>query len=1245
MRASQPALVYPGVKELARSLTACAEPRFLTAPCLFLRTGTRGPWLLVSQALARLDRSPVSDAAVLEVEVELEAGRVHLPGKRTYRIEEHHHLPTPWMAVPPRPWSQEPEYQAVAVVLPDEVAFRRAVEALLVLGHDRLWAARLGTRGVLLLVESPSFFLVQRWFEEEGRSVYWRESGGDVLMPWGQVHPLRRRMRGLDLGERLYLLEPGGSWSHFERSQLQDVYQGLHFDLDRVVEARLPTVAEVPRVEVTLGWGHRTREDEATLWVLPSPGEEVVQGLLDELPEVALAHLQLAVVRGEEGGEDLFLIRRFGGGRRRRGTEVPGEPYAPYAGYGNLFLPRGACLEPPIRKERFRSLLALVPGELVLLSPGPEGEVRVRRLEEAAFRSLESLVDYRISGAEDRLGEILASTVFEFEPLEYLPVRDPDRVSSGSGERREDGEVPEEIPPLLEPERPVGPPPRRPEAGEPPPDEPPRAEDEEDVAPPPEQHRGPDPRELELQDRALEVGDAASWLALAEYQRHLGKADEALYSYEEVLWRSDALGAAPVRRAYREHLEELLELGEAPSRERFHRAQELLWASPERPDRVTLYLGYRLADLPPGEELREALGTCYRALREHPLRRKAGWLAWSEVLAVSRDLAEEERQREATLGALSRRGLDPEDRPDFLGRYLRQRAGLTEWADHVDLPTLLDLLERAARSIAPGPFRTEARALFLRTCLEADREGQGNSLLGEFAELLDEESDASLVARAHHAGALGSSRPEEARKHFRSLIQALRERKNPKDRLFHHLFQNLVFAESFSGVQELLPEALDLLASLGEAHRSRILAEVAPQLVELGARRELVRMSRELLAHPRVAEDLFLVEHVARCLELGLHPERPSDQDWARLGDCLAASDERYKILYLDLLEEVVGALGAGFVDRLEALEEGGEGGQGGEYSRLVLTACRVKLLAEEGASPQGLALVEQSLPRCWELPSDECVRALGRFLRAIAYLGNAPRGSELLHQVVEKAYSVDDPAFKEFHRGEVLGEVARAIGELGDPARAVSLMTRILEGVEARLDGANDSVGLLFEVLTRGIEVLLELGEWRSAGPLVARIEKVVGDRVDAREGIQQGPWFYLHRARVTCARALLYMGRDQEGGRALEAALRGFQRVSTMDRTDLLEEAAGVLAYLDGQGRLAALGAMIEVLEKTEDMGEFDRRRRGEVVQALATAVRPGVDAYRREQGRWDALEARSIRRRVATSRPSEGRTGKGV
>lgn len=1234
------ALLFPDAAALSRGVGACPDKDRLAAACVVLRARegegdeAEERWLLAGEVVGE---EGLRGGRRVEAQITGETIEV---GKRRLTLLHRREEASPLMGVPSLPWGREPEPAGVAALCPTPEAYRAAISAALELGQESMRAAALAGGEVVLLLDEPSWFLLQTWHETGAARVYWRGDYPNIYLPWGQTHPLARRVRGFEAPDALFFAGPEG-WRRLPLEAVQDVYTGISLNLPQLVEASFETRAELPRVQVPLRWGFRPRPVDPTLWILPDPPDVQVEALLAELSEGDLRSLQLAVV--ERGEEARFLIRRLAGAASEAAPPVPGQALAPYAGFGNLLLPVDRRLDPPVRKDRFREMLGLIPGEMVLLLPDGEGEegregMRALRVPERAFGPLEGVVEYQVRRHQDELEAFVASAVLDFSHLEYAPERGADQVGGrrprGDGKRppREGGgvEVPGDEPASDPPTEAEAQPAARKKVARKAPT--PRA-----PTPRPESDAGPDPEEQLLETAALETRAADDWRALAAFKAKASRWPDVLYAHEEVLWDEDEAGEDE-RGGYLDALAAALGIEDKGPEARYARALELSTAGEDPQGLAARLLAFSAARPDDPTSQRGAIEDAYKALEPTRLRRKARWLAWREVLGLSGDETQQERQREEILGSLSRRGLDPEDRPSFLGRFLRARVGGEQWGEQADLAVLLDHLQAAAMSIPAGPFRLEAQALVLRTRLEAERGGNERPLIEELNQLIARVSDPDPVSLANQAGALSQLAAEDAAEVFREVFRLLRSKEEGdiQTRVFENLFSNLVFADRFSGAQSVVRGALELLRELSPTRRCQVLADVAPRLVELGLRVEGVELCDQLLARKEIQDDLYYVERTVAALRVVQDPEPIPREAWEVVGASIEASAERFDPLYLELVEEAVVALGEPFVDRLNAkvLEDR----DAGSYAGLILGACRLRLLADAGQARAGLDQVERALPACWGLPEvPSRARALCRYIRAVAHFGNPDRGEELLSRVVRETHASGPADLDAFYRAEVLGEVARTAGRLGQPERAVRLLEEILEGVEARIGQGQDDAALLFEVLSIGIEVLLELGEWAEGAPLVERVEQVLRERVEAQKGVHRGPWFYLHRGRVVCARALLYMGLEQAGTAALTGAVAGFRRVSALDRPDLLKEAARVLPFVDGQARRTVLADMVELMKQMEDYGEYDRRCRAEVVAALAHAVRPGADAYRREQSRWDALEARRIRRRVAREHPA--------
>lgn len=1170
-----------------------------------------------------------------------------MPGG-SHRIRRSTELGSPLMAVLPATWAGPPETPSVGVWCADGGAYRRAVEGLLVLGHERVRVAALADGTSFVLVEDPSWYLVQRWYEEAPGALYWRKDRAGLYLPWGLDHPLGTRVAAADAAEFLYLLGAGGEWRRVPQAGLKDVYASLELELAGRVERVVETVGSLPRVPVRLRWGFRPEPVEPRLWILPAPGHEAIERLLAELPERDLAGLQVAMVEG--GAAPLFLVRRLGrgpGSTEAVPVEIPGRGFAAYAGYGSLFLPVDRLLEPPIRKDRYRALLGLKPGETVLLVPVAEDGIEVLRFPERAFRPLPEVVEYRIAAAARELAELRDASVFAFEALELAPRREPLRKGAKdreAGREREPEAGGEEEPAAGKGARSPAPPaPRRAvprEDPEPPPPEPgPTREPGDEAAEP----GAPvlDPREAELELAVLERDEPGAWAELAELKWRARRVPEALFAWEEEIWRLPDPEAQARLAALAGRVAALA--GIADPAAAGPRLAELATGDAEARTLAARYRALTLAQAPTEADRRRLVPEAYAALRNASLRRKARWLAWSRVLEVARDEAEEERQREEILGGLSRRGLEPPDRPSFLPRYLRQRAGLEAWRDHVEMPALLAGLEAAARTIPSEAIRAQALALVRRTRVEADPTRVDAALLAEIRAAALPGAPTTLLGHAGAALALAGA--PEAAGLFRSAVASLRGlgEHNDFERGCRHLLGDLVLAGSFPSAAAVHRAVIEALEAQDPKRRPTLLKKLAPALVELGARAEALRMARAMLASPDVRQDLFLVEAALAALRAALEPEVPERADWEAVGAAIEAGRDRFDALYLDMVEDAAAALGAGFVGRLEAKVAAPPG----SYPAMVLATLRLRLGAEQGRAQEGLDEVERSLPVAWGLadPSERC-RATCRLVRAVAHFGNAARGAVLLGRVIELVHGAPPGELEDMNRSDLLEEVARASGELGDPTRALAVMRQILAGVEARLSVRNEretraeTAALLAEALSSGIEVLLGLGEWAAAAPLVEAVAAVLQARLREERGPKGGTWYWLRRGRLVCARALVLMGSEAAGRPLLVEAIRELRTASAADRADLLREAARILPLLEGPARREILEEIVGVLQRTEDPSEYDQRSRAELVGELAASVRPGADAYRQEASRWDALEARSIRIKVAGSRPSKGR-----
>jgi len=329
---------------------------------------------------------------------------------------------------------------------------------LLRLGCDRqevCFAEETKGRRALLRASAPPYFTLTGAMDRVGglRAFVPAVPGQhSVWVELGHAHPLARTLLPapgtvvLIPGEGPWLTAPDGPWT--------DLYQLTDLRLPEPAEDWTPTAAP-GRLSVHLKLTRAARTESASLWVLRENAVAQVESLVHTLPEALLAQLRFAVT-GPADSPCIIL-------RARHGRERPPElglsamAYAPLPQLSDLYLPCDGLLEPPVRRDRLRALLAPVPDTVTWLHPTGAGGFRAERIPEQAFQPLESWVDYVVDTAASALEPWVKGATFDFGALEategeWMPGaaspasteegEDPDASSTRSSRRTRRGQKP-----------------------------------------------------------------------------------------------------------------------------------------------------------------------------------------------------------------------------------------------------------------------------------------------------------------------------------------------------------------------------------------------------------------------------------------------------------------------------------------------------------------------------------------------------------------------------------------------------------------------------------------------------------------------------------------------------------------------------------------------------------------------------------------------------------------------------------
>jgi hypothetical protein len=292
---------------------------------------------------------------------------------------------------------------------------------MLRLGCDRqevCLAARGGAGGqrALLRAMGPPYFTLTGALDHTGGLRAFVPAVSGQLSVWvevGHTHPLARMLQPppgtllLIPGEGRWLTAPDGPWT--------DLYQLTDLRLPEPAEDWTPRTPE-QRLSVPLRLTRAARTEPASLWVLRENAVAQVESLVHTLPEALLAQLRFAVAGTPEA--PCIVLRARPGRERPPELGLSAMAYAPLPQLADLFLPCDGLLEPPVRRDRLRALLAPERDTVTWLHPTGNGAFRAERLPESAFQPLEAWVEYVVDSATAALQPWVKGATFDFDAFE-----------------------------------------------------------------------------------------------------------------------------------------------------------------------------------------------------------------------------------------------------------------------------------------------------------------------------------------------------------------------------------------------------------------------------------------------------------------------------------------------------------------------------------------------------------------------------------------------------------------------------------------------------------------------------------------------------------------------------------------------------------------------------------------------------------------------------------------------------------
>ncbi|MCB9642605.1 MAG: hypothetical protein H6728_05970 [Myxococcales bacterium] len=643
----------------------------------------------------------------------------------------------------------EAPHKHVLFWLKDQALVGSLIELCMRLQNDRIQFAPLSSKkeqGVLVRIESPSFYLLQLFREQHAeQATIFTEEAPDFYTEWGFQHPLIDLWRYSDAPRdgRWIFVQREGTPQVMEPVQWQDAYKAAEFVLTLETEEswREDRDRDV-RFSLPLRFEPKTRHADAEIWLLEEQHRPQLERLLSLMDEEDL-DLLLINIQKDAKGRHRFFIREKQRGKGRIFLDFGGTRFASYKGIHHLLLPVELELQPQLRRDQYTHLFHLQSGVLTFVSVPDASQhptmdqASLLRVQEDAFAPLRQYIDYLVTQQSEKLEEIKQNSIFDLGRYARAPYR-PDLLTAKRAAN-----------PVQQSEHNIE---NRPNPVE----EQAKKEGEEVVVisrqqkltKPSEKAEKRALSELEEEERSLEIEviqdpKRQTFLELAALKDEMGKPTDARDCLTEALWLQRASkDEADLKRTFGR----MVRASQAKAKRKSKDPHPPEATSDQEEFLLFLFLGKR--DTPHEQAL--WLRTCSQWLHQNEvlLRKKLRWLAWRELLQQNQDQRELARVREAILQDLNQHGLSLIDLPIFIQNRLLQSRHLldektspeTQGDFHLALHHLNYLYERF-RQLKLPPLQIVGQALVAVGYVQVGSIDQGLAVLQNCFELAQDDNE------------------------------------------------------------------------------------------------------------------------------------------------------------------------------------------------------------------------------------------------------------------------------------------------------------------------------------------------------------------------------------------------------------------------------------------------------------------------------------------------------------------------
>lgn len=305
----------------------------------------------------------------------------------------------------------------VLFLLPNSQGMLDVAGEMLRLGCQQQSFCLLSDGRCLIRAIQPPYYTLARAFDKDGglRAYTPLNSKEMVWIESGWTHPAAGSISPVD--DSLALVGQESPWDRVAKPKWQDIHRIVNLAVSPSVAIE-PNDESLGVIQVPVVLRPRSGEQTATLWVLRRNAEIQVEELLRGAPQTVIDELTFAIYIDSDG-ETTVAIRSRPPTRNRSpiNIDVEGEAYVPHEQLRHLYLPHGQRLDPPLRRDTLRDLLAPRNDQIVWLRKTKNG-FTPEVISDSAFEPMSRWVEYVIGCGAAQLQPWTESTLFHFEAFE-----------------------------------------------------------------------------------------------------------------------------------------------------------------------------------------------------------------------------------------------------------------------------------------------------------------------------------------------------------------------------------------------------------------------------------------------------------------------------------------------------------------------------------------------------------------------------------------------------------------------------------------------------------------------------------------------------------------------------------------------------------------------------------------------------------------------------------------------------------